>query len=82
MIPEQPKDSYRVTLELPYGESRLDGILMRALRGQGENLNLMNVSRLQFKKLFKEKRILIKGQPARATSAIAKGTTYIDILGY
>jgi hypothetical protein len=81
-IPVQPEGSHRVVLELPYSEPRLDSVLMKALRTQGTNLNLMNVSRGQFKKLFKEKRILIKGQPANAASSIAQGTTYVDILGY
>lgn len=82
MIPEQPKNSYRVVLELTSKEPRLDSVLMRTLRGQGANLNLMNISRAQFKQLFKEKRILIKNQPACASSGISAGTTYVDILGY
>lgn len=81
MIPEQPKNSARIVLELPYPESRLDSVLMRALR-ESKNLNLRNISRTQFKQLFKEKRIQIKSQPACASSGLSKGTTYVDILGY
>jgi hypothetical protein len=81
MIPEQPKNSARIVLELPYPESRLDSVLMRALRDQ-KNLNLRNISRAQFKQLFKDKKILIKGQPASPSSSLAKGTTYVDILGF
>jgi len=79
MIPEQPPNSVRVVLELPYSESRLDSVLMRVLR-EHPNLNLRNISRAQFKQLFKEKKILIKNQPASPSSSLAKGTTYVDIL--
>ena len=83
MIPAQPENSYRITLELISREPRLDSVLMKAFRAQGnKNLNLMNISRMQFKQLFKEKRVLIKNQPASASSALAAGTTYIDILGF
>ena len=82
MIPEQPKNSYRVKLELSLPESRLDSVLMKAFRAAGDNPSLMNLSRAKFKQLFKEKKIVIKGQPANAASGLAAGTTYIDILGY
>jgi hypothetical protein len=83
MIPEQPQNSYRITLELLSREPRLDSVLMRAMRAQGsKNLNLMNITRTQFKQLFKDKKILIKNQPACASSAISSGTTYVDILGF
>lgn len=83
MIPDQPPNSYRIVLELLSKEPRLDSVLMKAFRAQGnKNLNLMNITRMQFKKLFKEKRVLIKSQPAGPASSIASGTTYIDILGY
>ncbi|MBC7397932.1 MAG: hypothetical protein H7333_10860 [Bdellovibrionales bacterium] len=81
MIPEQPANSYRVHLTLPYSQ-RLDGVLMQALRGQDDNLDLKNLSRGAFKELFKNKRILIKGQNAKPASDIAKGETYVDILGF
>jgi hypothetical protein len=82
MIPEQPKNSFRIKLELSHRESRLDGVLMKALRDQKENLTLRVLSRAAFKELFKEKRILIKGQPATPSSSLAAGTTYVDIIGF
>ena len=82
MIPPQPKNSFRITLELAFGMPRLDSLLMEALRGQSRNLDLKNLTRATFKQLFKEKRILIKDQPARPASALSSGTTYVDILGY
>jgi len=53
---------------------------MEALRSQDENSSLKALSRAAFKKLFKEKKILIKGQPAKPSSELAAGTTYVDIL--
>ena len=82
MIPPQPENSFRVTLTLPHKENRLDSVLMEALRAQNKNLDLRNLTRGTFKELFKAKRILIKGQPARPASALSGGTTYVDILGY
>ncbi len=82
MIPEQPKNSFRITLVLPHRESRLDGVLMRALREQKDNLKLRVLSRSEFKQLFKDKRVLIKGQAATPSSSLAAGTTYVDIIGF
>lgn len=82
MIPPQPKNSFRVTLTLTLKTSRLDSVLMEALRAQNKSLDLRNLSRAAFKELFKNKKILIKGQPARPSSALSAGTTYVDILGY
>jgi hypothetical protein len=82
MIPPQPANSFRVTLTLPHKESRLDSVLMEALRAQNKNLDLRNLTRGAFKELFKNKRILIKGQPARPASSLSGGTTYVDILGF
>ena len=82
MIPEQPKNSFRITLVLSHRESRLDSVLMNAIREQKENLKLRVLSRTAFKQLFKDKRILIKGQPATPASSLAAGTTYVDILGF
>ena len=81
MIPAIPDNSFRITLELTEREPRLDSVLMKAFRNQGQNLKLQSLSRAEFKTLFKEKRILIKNQPACATSGISSGTTYVDILG-
>lgn len=82
MIPPQPKNSFRVVLNLPHKAARLDSVLMEALRAQNKNLDLRNLTRGTFKELFKNKKILIKGQPARPASAISGGVTYVDILGY
>ena len=79
-IPEQPENSLRVTLDLEAPVARLDTILMDALKQQTENEDLSNVSKAHLKRLFAEKKILIKGQNARAKSPINKGITYIDIL--
>ena len=79
-IPEKPENSFRVILELQAPEPRLDTILMDALKKQDENQDLKNISKIQFKKLFTEKKVLIKGQSAKAKSSIHSGTTYVDIL--
>ena len=81
-IPPQAQNSFRVVLELNRAEKRLDSVLLQALRDQNENLSLKNISRVAFKELFKNSKILIKGQNARTSSALAKGTTYVDILGF
>ncbi|MBO9668123.1 MAG: hypothetical protein J7501_15080 [Bdellovibrio sp.] len=81
-IPPRPPKSFRVTLELYRSEKRLDVVLLAALRNQKENLNLFNITRTTFKQLFLDGRILIKGQRAKVSSGVAKGTTYVDILGY
>lgn len=81
-IPPQPPRSFRVVLDLAKAEKRLDVVLLAALRGQKENLNLHTISRVAFKKLFTEGRVLIKGQRATVSSGVAKGVTYVDILGF
>lgn len=55
---------------------------MEELRKQSRNLALKNISRTEFKALFKNKRVRIKGQPATPSSALAQGTTYVDIIGF
>lgn len=80
--PEQPKKSFRVTLNLTSRQPRLDTVLLEALRSQKENHQLRNISRSEFKELFTKKRVLIKGQPARPSSSLAAGTTFVDILGF
>lgn len=80
-IPKQPANSYRVTLEINRTASRLDNLLLAALKEQNDNLDLKNISRTQFKNLFNDGKIEIKGQRAKPTSKIVGGTTYIDILG-
>lgn len=78
----QPENSFRITLELRISAPRLDQVLMEALRAQSRNLDLKNISRIAFKELFKQKRVLIKGQPALPSSGIAQGKTDVDILGF
>jgi hypothetical protein len=55
---------------------------LTAIKQQNENLNLREISRVQFKTLFKTGKIQIKGQAAHPSSSVAKGMTYVDILGY
>lgn len=81
-IPARPDGSFRVVLELNSSGSRLDSVLLKTLREQKENLDLQNISRTVYKDLFQSGKILIKGQRARPSSTLAKGTTYVDILGY
>jgi ribosomal 50S subunit-recycling heat shock protein len=80
-IPPQPPKSIRIVLELLKSEKRLDSVLLKAIREQ-KNLSLREITRLQYKELFNAGRIQIKGQKAKPSSALAKGTTYIDILGF
>ncbi len=81
-IPTQPTNSFRIALHLDYPESRMDNLLLNALREQEENDELKAISRTALKELFGKKRIVIKGQRAKSSSSLAKGTTYVDILGY
>lgn len=80
MIPAAPSNSFRITLELEYPETRMDNVLLNALREQNENPELKVMSRAGLKNLFNSKKIMIKGQRAKSNSALAKGTTYVDIL--
>ena len=80
--PAQSGQCFRIALTLDFAESRIDNVLLNALREQNENEALKILSRSALKELFSEKKIIIKGQRAKSSSAIAKGTTYVDILGY
>ena len=80
--PAQPENSFRIAITLEHPESRMDNILLEALRSQDENQELKNISHTALKNLFNNSKIFIKGQRARSSSALAKGTTYVDILGY
>ena len=80
LIPTQPANSLRVTLELPLKEDRLDYVLIDALKAQTENMEMAQISKAHLKKLFTEKKVFIKGQNAKAKSAVNSGTTYVDIL--
>ncbi len=79
-VPPQPPNSVRVVLELFRAEKRLDNVLLTALRAQKEDINLKNITRTGYKELFNSGKILIKGQRAKPSSAVAKGTTYVDVL--
>ena len=81
-IPPQPANSHRVTIEVHARLSRMDNKLLMVLKEQTENPKLQAISRNALKQLFLDGRIQIKGQRAKSSSAIAKGITYVDILGY
>lgn len=80
--PPQPPQSFRLVLDLKKSEKRIDSILLASLKAQKENPQLAQLTRGTFKQLFLEGRILIKGQRARASSAVNQGLTYVDILGF
>ena len=80
-IPAPMPGAYRITLTLEYPESRMDNVLLHALR-ESENPKLRAISRSGLKDLFNEKKIFIKGQRAKSSSALAKGVTYVDIVGF
>ncbi|NDC39118.1 MAG: hypothetical protein EBZ48_13910 [Proteobacteria bacterium] len=79
--PPQPPHSFRVTLGIS-SRQRIDTVLLAELKKQDLNPALKNISRTAYKKLFKEKRILLKGQSAVPSSLLATGITYVDILGF
>ncbi|MGZ3725603.1 MAG: hypothetical protein ACXWQQ_07370 [Pseudobdellovibrio sp.] len=79
-VPPLMKNAFRVILQLVRAEKRLDNVLLLALREQDDDLNLKHISRTDFKELFTNKKIFIKGQNARPSSSVAKGTTYVDIV--
>lgn len=79
-VPPSVPGAFRVKLLMNSRQPRLDVHLLEALRGQEENPELKRISRTQFKKMFDEKKILIKGQPAKPSSSLAAGITYVDLL--
>lgn len=81
-IPAQPANSARVILTLSAPEKRMDNKLLETIRNQNENMKLKNLSRAALKKLFNDGKIQIKNQKAKTSSSLAKGTTYVDILGF
>ncbi|MNJ93378.1 hypothetical protein D3C87_110580 [compost metagenome] len=81
-IPAQPPKSFRIVINLERSEKRMDNVLLQALRDQNGNVKLKEISRANFKELFNSGKIMIKGQRAKPSSALAKGTTYVDILGF
>lgn len=80
--PAKLENSFRIALNLDQAEERMDHVLLQALRDQNDNHELKNISKAALKELFNQKKIIIKGQRAKSNSALAKGTTYVDILGY
>ena len=76
------ENSFRIAINLDRAEPRIDNVLLNALREQNDNDLLKAMSRTLLKDLFATKKIIIKGQRAKSSSALAKGTTYVDILGY
>lgn len=80
--PPQPEGAVRVTLRLSSGGHRIDAVLLEELRNNAEQSALRNISRAGLKRLFKERRIVIKGQSAVPSSSLAAGTTFVDILGF
>jgi hypothetical protein len=80
--PARPANSFRVILVLNSSGQRLDTVLLTSLREQKQNLDLKNISRSVYKELFSTGKILIKGQRAKPSSTLAKGETFVDILGY
>lgn len=79
-VPAIPANAFRIAITLDYPQSRMDNVLLEALRSQEENITMRNLSRTGLKNLFNEKKIMIKGQRAKSSSSLAKGTTYVDIL--
>lgn len=81
-IPPLPDNCFRLKIELNARAKRMDTLLLQLLKVQKENLDLRIISRKALKDLFINGRIQIKGQKARPSSALAKGITYVDILGF
>jgi hypothetical protein len=81
-VPPKPANSYRIVLDLHQPQKRLDTILLQEFKIQNDDLKLKEVSRSKLKELFSEGKILIKGQRANPSSSLAKGITYVDILGF
>ena len=81
-VPPRPAKSFRIILNLNYRSDRMDTVLIEALRAQSENASLKIISRGALKELFTNGKIEIKGQRAKSNSAINKGITYVDILGF
>jgi hypothetical protein len=81
-IPAKPANSARIILTLDFPESRMDNVLLAACREQNENANLKIISRGALKALFTAGKVMIKGQRAKSSSSLAKGVTYVDIIGF
>ncbi len=79
-IPPALPGAFRVKLVMNARQPRLDVHLLEALRAQEENPELKRISRTQFKRLFDEKKVVIKGQPAKPSSSLNAGTTWVDVI--
>lgn len=79
---KQPENSFRITLTVLSAKPRIDQVLLEELRKQSRNTILKRISRTEFKELFKKKRVQIKGQAAVPSSALAAGSTEVDLLGF
>ena len=78
----QPPNSFRLEIELSSGGHRIDAVLLERLRLQDRCAALKNISRSALKKLFKERKVQIKGQSAVPSSTLAAGVTYVDVIGF
>lgn len=78
--PPLMKGAVRLKLVMNSRQPRLDVHLLEALRALEDNDSLKRISRTQFKKLFDEKKILIKGQPAKPSSSLNTGATFVDVI--
>ena len=79
-LPPPVPGAFRVKLVMNSRQPRLDVHLLEALRAQDDHPELKRISRTQFKRLFDEKKILIKGQPAKPSSSLNTGTTWVDVV--
>jgi 23S rRNA-/tRNA-specific pseudouridylate synthase len=79
-LPPPVAGAIRLKLVMNSRQPRLDAHLLEAMRLQEQDDALKRISRTQFKKLFDEKKILIKGQPAKPSSSLNAGTTWVDVL--
>lgn len=80
LVPVQPRNSFRIILNLQYPKARMDNVLLDALKAQSDDLSMKNISRGALKELFGKSRVMIKGQRAKSSSSLAAGITYVDIL--
>ena len=78
----QPPHSFRLEINLETGGHRIDSVLLERLKEQDRCVALKNISRSALKKLFKDRKIQIKGQSAVPSSTLAAGVTFVDVLGF
>ncbi len=78
----ETQTNFTITLTLSTPKPRIDTVLLEALRQQNDNHFLKNISRTEYKELFKKKRVRIKGQSAIPSSSLAAGSTTVELVGY